>query len=343
MTAVPASAQVCIIGAGSSGITTAQVLASRGVSFDCFEAGSEVGGNWRYENDNEMSSAYASLHINTSRQLMEYAAYPMPEDLPDYPDHRQIARYFDDFVDHFGLRERITFRTEVTLVEPLEPPPVERASVGEPSRRTPLRRHRPLTRRRRAGDPPVPGRDRGQRPPLGPPLAGAVLPGRGRVPRRAAARALLPDTGAPGRQAGAGARHRQLGLRHRGGVHPGGRVDRPRDASRGAHPAQVHVRRTDRPPHRLAPRPRPAEAAAVVAGGPAAPDPGQGDRLRAPRAGPRRAARAPDGQPGPAQPSRPRRHQGPARTSTASRGRRSSSPTAPRGSTTWSSTAPGTG
>ena len=96
----------------------AQVLAARGVAFDCFEAGSGIGGNWRYGNDNEMSSAYESLHINTSRQMMEYAAYPMPESLPDYPDHRQIAQYFDDFVDHFGLRDRITFRTEVTKVAP---------------------------------------------------------------------------------------------------------------------------------------------------------------------------------------------------------------------------------
>jgi dimethylaniline monooxygenase (N-oxide forming) len=113
------TARVCIIGAGSSGITAAQVLHARGVDFDCFEVGSEVGGNWRYGNDNQMSSAYESLHINTSRQLMEYAAYPMPEELPDYPSHRQIAAYFDDFVDHFGLRELITFRTEVVKVQPV--------------------------------------------------------------------------------------------------------------------------------------------------------------------------------------------------------------------------------
>jgi dimethylaniline monooxygenase (N-oxide forming) len=110
---------VCIIGAGASGITAAQVLQARGVDFDCFEVGSEVGGNWRYGNDNGMSSAYRSLHINTSRQLMEYAAYPMPDDLPDYPSHWQIAAYFDDFVDHFGLRDRIRFRTEVVKVEPV--------------------------------------------------------------------------------------------------------------------------------------------------------------------------------------------------------------------------------
>jgi glycine/D-amino acid oxidase-like deaminating enzyme len=114
----PAGARVCIIGAGSSGITAAQVLDAKGIAFDCFEMGSDVGGNWRYGNDNGVSSAYRSLHINTSRHAMEYAAYPMPEHLPDYPSHWQIAQYFDDFVDHFGLRDKITFRTEVVKVVP---------------------------------------------------------------------------------------------------------------------------------------------------------------------------------------------------------------------------------
>jgi dimethylaniline monooxygenase (N-oxide forming) len=111
-------AKVCIIGAGSSGIAACQVLQARGIDFDCFEKGSGIGGNWRYGNDNGMSSAYRSLFINTSRAMMEYASYPMPADLPDYPHHTQIARYFDDYVDHFGFRDRIQFRTEVTQVEP---------------------------------------------------------------------------------------------------------------------------------------------------------------------------------------------------------------------------------
>ena len=115
------SARVCIIGAGSSGIAAAQVLHARGIDFDCFELGSEVGGNWRYQNDNGMSSAYKSLHINTSRQLMEYRTFPMPEDLPDYPSHWQIAEYFDSYVDHFGFRDKIAFRTEVVKVQPAGP------------------------------------------------------------------------------------------------------------------------------------------------------------------------------------------------------------------------------
>ena len=112
--------KVCVIGAGSSGIASCQVLHARGIPFDCFEKGSGVGGNWRYDNDNGMSSAYRSLFINTSRNLMEYASYPMPKDYPDYPHHTQIAAYFDDYVDHFGFRDRIRFNAEVTGVSPAD-------------------------------------------------------------------------------------------------------------------------------------------------------------------------------------------------------------------------------
>ncbi len=112
--------KACIIGAGSSGIAAAQVLQARGIDFDCFEKGSQVGGNWRYENDNGMSSAYRSLHINTSRRVMAFKSLPMPEGYPDYPDHFQMAAYFDEVVDRYRLRERIRFNTEVLSVEPTE-------------------------------------------------------------------------------------------------------------------------------------------------------------------------------------------------------------------------------
>jgi Flavin-binding monooxygenase-like len=114
------SEKVCIVGAGSSGLTAAQVLQARGVPFDCFEKGSTVGGNWRYENDNGISSAYRSLHINSSRKLMSYKAFPMPAEYPDYPSHEHVAAYFDAYAERFGLEKRITFNTEVLAAEPVD-------------------------------------------------------------------------------------------------------------------------------------------------------------------------------------------------------------------------------
>jgi len=107
----------CIIGAGSSGIAGAKILHERGIDFDCFEKSDRVGGNWVFGNKNGMSSSYRTLHINTSRERMEYSDYPMPKSFPDFPHHSQIAAYFSDYVDHFGFRDRIAFETGVERAE----------------------------------------------------------------------------------------------------------------------------------------------------------------------------------------------------------------------------------
>ena len=103
----------CVIGAGSSGIAAAKALHERQIPFDCFEKSDRVGGNWVFGNRNGMSSAYRSLHINTSRERMEYSDFPMPKRYPDFPHHTHIAEYFDDYVDRFGFRDKITFGTGV--------------------------------------------------------------------------------------------------------------------------------------------------------------------------------------------------------------------------------------
>jgi dimethylaniline monooxygenase (N-oxide forming) len=104
---------VCIIGAGSSGIAGAKVLHEHGFPFDSYEKSDQVGGNWVFGNKNKVSSAYKTLHINTSRERMEYADFPMPKSYPDFPHHTHIAKYFNDYVDHFGFRHKILFETGV--------------------------------------------------------------------------------------------------------------------------------------------------------------------------------------------------------------------------------------
>jgi cation diffusion facilitator CzcD-associated flavoprotein CzcO len=109
---------VCIIGAGSSGLAALRALHERGVPVVGFERGSDVGGNWRYENDNGVSAAYASLRCNVSRRRMQYRALPMPASYGDYPDHRAMAAYFSAYADAFRLRPLIRFSTTVERVTP---------------------------------------------------------------------------------------------------------------------------------------------------------------------------------------------------------------------------------
>ena len=86
-----------IIGAGSSGIAAAKALHERGVPFDVFETSDRIGGNWVFGNKNGMSAAYEGLYINTSRDRMQFADYPMPRSYPDFPHHTHIAAYFSNW------------------------------------------------------------------------------------------------------------------------------------------------------------------------------------------------------------------------------------------------------
>lgn len=114
-----ASLPVCIVGAGSSGVTCAKALKEKGIAFDCFEIGSDIGGMWRYENDNGMSSAYRSLHIDTSRMNLGYADFPIPDRYPDFLSHYEVLEYLEAYADRFGIRSHIRFNTRVDKVEPL--------------------------------------------------------------------------------------------------------------------------------------------------------------------------------------------------------------------------------
>ena len=110
--------RTCIIGAGCTGITAAKALAERGILFDLFEKGSGLGGNWRYDNDNGMSSAYRTLHIITSKENMKFSDFPMPEDFPEYCHHTDVLRYFEAYAERYGITPQIQFKTEVLGVSP---------------------------------------------------------------------------------------------------------------------------------------------------------------------------------------------------------------------------------
>src|SRR5438105_8639541 len=101
--------RTCVIGAGGAGLAALRALRLRGIAVDCFERGSDVGGNWRYENDSGTSSAYASLHTNVSRPRMQFPSFPMPKSFGDFVHHADMARYFEAYARKFRLYPHIQF------------------------------------------------------------------------------------------------------------------------------------------------------------------------------------------------------------------------------------------
>jgi hypothetical protein len=110
-------AEVAVLGAGSSGLAAMKALREQGVAVDGFERGSDLGGVWRYENDNGLSAAYASLRTNVSRSRMQYPSFAMPKAYGDFPHHSEMAAYLCAYANAHGLRDSIRFRTTVERLE----------------------------------------------------------------------------------------------------------------------------------------------------------------------------------------------------------------------------------
>ena len=109
----------CVIGAGVSGLTAVKALGDWNIPHTCFEASDDVGGNWYFRNPNGRSSAYRSLHIDTSKNAISFADFPMDGRYPDFPHHTEIKQFLREYAERFGLRERIRFNTAVERAERL--------------------------------------------------------------------------------------------------------------------------------------------------------------------------------------------------------------------------------
>lgn len=109
--------QVAIIGAGISGLTAGKMLKDYGITYTTFESSDRIGGNWAFGNPNGHSSAYRSLHIDTSKDRLSFKDFPMPEHYPSFPHHSEVKAYLDEYAAVFGLLDHIEFRNGVVRAE----------------------------------------------------------------------------------------------------------------------------------------------------------------------------------------------------------------------------------
>ena len=110
--------RVAIVGAGASGLCNAKYLLQAGFDVTVFEIGSQIGGMWCYNNDSGRSSAYRTLHINTSRGVTRFSDLDFDPDTQPFPDHYDMHRYLVQYAGHFGVTPRIRFNSRVVSVRP---------------------------------------------------------------------------------------------------------------------------------------------------------------------------------------------------------------------------------
>uniref|UniRef100_A0A8C4IY52 Flavin-containing monooxygenase n=1 Tax=Dromaius novaehollandiae TaxID=8790 RepID=A0A8C4IY52_DRONO len=103
--------RVAIIGGGSSGLCAIKACLQEGLEPVCFERTRDIGGLWRFEEHPEegRASIYKSVIINTSKEMMCFSDFPIPDDFPNYMHNSQIMEYFRMYAQHFDLLRHIRF------------------------------------------------------------------------------------------------------------------------------------------------------------------------------------------------------------------------------------------
>nr|DBA18131.1 TPA: hypothetical protein GDO54_016415 [Pyxicephalus adspersus] len=107
--------KVAVIGAGCSGLAAIKCCLDEGLEPICFEKSNDVGGLWRFKEvpEDDRASIYNSVIINTSKEMMCYSDYPIPDDFPNYMHNSKVLQYFRLYAEHFQLLKYIQFKTAV--------------------------------------------------------------------------------------------------------------------------------------------------------------------------------------------------------------------------------------
>jgi hypothetical protein len=106
--------RICVIGAGPCGLTALKNLRQAGCgNVVCYEESSGIGGNWAYTDDPGRVSVHECSHTISSRRLSSFDDFPMPQDYPDFPSHRQLLAYFTGYARTFQLEPCIRLGSHV--------------------------------------------------------------------------------------------------------------------------------------------------------------------------------------------------------------------------------------
>jgi cation diffusion facilitator CzcD-associated flavoprotein CzcO len=103
-----------VIGAGPCGLAALKNLLQAGCrNVVCYDESNSIGGNWAYSEDPQRISVYECSHIISSKRMSSFDDFPMPDNYPDYPSHRQLLAYFTSYAKAFDLEPHVRLKSKV--------------------------------------------------------------------------------------------------------------------------------------------------------------------------------------------------------------------------------------
>jgi dimethylaniline monooxygenase (N-oxide forming) len=103
--------QVCVIGAGVSGLAAAKAFAARGHKVSIVEKSADLGGVW------EPARSYPEVQTQSPKDLYRYTDKAMPDSYPEWPKGPQVHAYLTDYARGHGLDHMLRLNTAVLAMD----------------------------------------------------------------------------------------------------------------------------------------------------------------------------------------------------------------------------------
>jgi dimethylaniline monooxygenase (N-oxide forming) len=102
--------QVCVIGAGVSGLAAAKTFAAHDHKVTIVERAGDLGGVW------DPARSYPDVQTQSPKELYRYTDKAMPDSFPEWPKGPQIHAYLADYARSHGLDRLMRFNTSVVAM-----------------------------------------------------------------------------------------------------------------------------------------------------------------------------------------------------------------------------------
>ena len=102
--------QVCVIGAGVSGLAAAKAFAEHGHKVTIIEKSGNLGGVW------DPARCYPDVQTQSPKDLYRYTDQAMPDTYPEWPKGPQVHAYLSDYARGHGLDRRMRLKTSVVAM-----------------------------------------------------------------------------------------------------------------------------------------------------------------------------------------------------------------------------------
>ena len=98
---------VCVIGAGVSGLAAAKAFSKQGHNVTIIEKSGDLGGVW------EPARSYPDVQTQSPKELYRYTDKAMPDHYPEWPKGPQVHAYLTDYARDHGLDHLLRLNTTV--------------------------------------------------------------------------------------------------------------------------------------------------------------------------------------------------------------------------------------